>query len=52
MTDDTGEFMLGDVQVTVVLMESNANTSIVNDNSENWTAAQIDAVKGKVEEGG
>jgi len=51
MPDDTGEFMLGDVTVSVVLMESNDNIGHQNDNSENWTTASINAVKVKVEEG-
>ena len=47
MPDDTGEFLLGDVLVTLVLMESSTNTSLLNDNSENWTAESISAVKTK-----
>jgi hypothetical protein len=49
--NDTGEFLLGDVLVTVVLMESNEQTSAINDNSENWTAEAIGAVKQRVAEG-
>lgn len=49
--DDTAEFMLGDVLVTVVLMESNDNLSSVNRNSENWTPALISAAKQKVQTG-
>ena len=49
--DDTAEYMLGDVLVTVVLMESNTNLSAVNQNTENWTPAQIATVKQKVEHG-
>jgi hypothetical protein len=44
MPDDTGEFMLGDVYVSVVLMES-------DDPAENWTLNSIAAVKSRVEEG-
>lgn len=44
MPDDTGEFMLGDVYVTVVLMES-------ADPTENWTPTAIAEVKSRVEEG-
>ncbi len=51
MPEDTGEFMLGDVLVTLVLMESNEQLSSVNDNSENWTAEAIAEVKQKVAEG-
>ncbi len=49
--DDTAEYMLGDVLVTVVLMESNTNISAVNPNTENWTPAQIAAAKQKVQQG-
>ena len=49
--DDTGEFMLGDVLVTVVFMESNANVSLVNPNTENWTPALISAAKQKLQTG-
>ena len=49
--DDTGEFLLGDVLVTVVLMESSDNTSLLNNNSETWTSDSIDSVKTKVEDG-
>ena len=34
LPQDTGEFMLGDVLVTVVLMESSENVSAVNPNTE------------------
>jgi len=51
LPDDTAEFMLGDVYVTVVLMESNDQISVDNNNSENWTAQSIAAVKSKVTEG-
>ena len=49
--DDTAEFLLGDVLVTVVLMESSEQTSVVNDNSEDWTSASIAEVKQKVQAG-
>jgi len=45
--DDTAEFMLGDVLVTLVLMESNSASL----NTENWTGPAIDAVKQRVVEG-
>ena len=51
LPQDTGEFMLGDVLVTVVLMESSENTSLVNPNSEDWTFESIEAAKQKVVEG-
>ena len=46
--DDTAEFMLGDVSVTVVLMESNGQ---IDPSTEDWTAASIQDVKDSVEEG-
>ncbi|MGE0758626.1 MAG: protein containing Planctomycete extracellular domain protein, partial [Pirellulaceae bacterium] len=48
---DTGEYMLGDVYVTVVFLESSTQTSPTNNNSETWTAAAISATKQKVQEG-
>jgi hypothetical protein len=60
MPDDTGEYMLGDVHVTVVLMESDP-TRAPHDNlpapqgisapAENWTTDAIGAIKSKVEAG-
>lgn len=58
MPDDTGEIMLGDVAVTVVLMESDP-TLAPHDNTlggrnspvEDWTASAKDAVKSKIETG-
>ncbi len=49
--DDTAEYMLGDVLVSVVLMESNTNLSAVNENTETWTPAHITATKQKVQQG-
>ena len=49
--DDTAEFMLGDVLVTVVLMESSENISLINPNSEDWTDPAIEVVKQRVTEG-
>jgi hypothetical protein len=51
MPDDTAEFMLGDVYVTVVLMESSNQTSATNNNSETWTPAAITSAKQRVVEG-
>lgn len=51
LPDDTAEYMLGDVFVTVVLMESSTQTGPRNNNSETWTSAAITAVKQKVQEG-
>ncbi|GIW92547.1 MAG: hypothetical protein KatS3mg110_0588 [Pirellulaceae bacterium] len=45
---DTGEFMLGSVTVTVVLMES---TGQVDPSTEDWTPQLIQQVKQKVQEG-
>jgi hypothetical protein len=60
MPDDTGEYMLGDVHVTVVLMESDP-TLTPFDNlpfpqgigapAENWTSDAINAIKTNVEAG-
>mgnify|MGYP006274053797 CR=1 FL=1 len=55
MPDDTGEFMLGDVAVTVVLMESDASAAAPGTNpdpdTETWTAQTIADVKTKVADG-
>ncbi len=51
MPDDTGDYMLGDVLVTVVLMESDPTLPGADVSTENWTQASIDAVKGKVQQG-
>jgi len=40
--------MLGDVLVTVVLMESSSNTSSINPNTENWTSQTIQTAKSRV----
>jgi hypothetical protein len=48
MNDDTGEYMLGDVRVTVVFMESNG---AIDPNLEDWDAASIAAAKSKVQTG-
>ncbi|MEW4453879.1 hypothetical protein AB1L30_14490 [Bremerella sp. JC817] len=42
---DTGEFMLGDITVTVVFFES-----VGSDNTETWTNQHRTEVKGKIEE--
>jgi len=50
--DDTAEFMLGDVLVTTVLMESKPNAPFNNNPVlEDWTPAGIEAVKQKVIDG-
>lgn len=61
MPDDTGEYMLGDVLVSVVLFESNPAISPGDNNTppaggidapaENWTAGTIAAVKSNIEQG-
>ena len=48
MPDDTGEYMLGDVKVTVVLMESDGTKDA---STENWTTDSINAVKANVQAG-
>ena len=51
--DDTGEYMLGDVHVTVVLMESDPALAPPDPTVpvENWTAGAIAAVKSNVQAG-
>jgi hypothetical protein len=64
MPDDTGEYMLGDVAVNVVLMESDPTLAPYDNNSpsdpihpgrgspvENWDAAGIATVKANIEAG-
>ena len=46
--DDTAEYMLGDVSVTLVLMESDGS---VDTSTEDWTPADIGLVKERVAEG-
>ncbi len=46
--DDTSEFMLGDVWVTVVLLESDGS---VDSDTEDWTATEINNVKTEIQEG-
>jgi hypothetical protein len=48
--DDTGEYMMGDVLVTVVLMESDPTLPGADFNSEDWTPASINAVQTKVQD--
>jgi hypothetical protein len=55
MPDDTGEYMLGDIAVTVVLMESDPSAAppgVTPDiSTENWTPALIQETKTKVADG-
>ena len=46
--DDTAEFMLGDVVVSVVLLESDGSE---DENLEDWTSGQINQVKENIREG-
>ncbi|WP_146119199.1 dockerin type I domain-containing protein [Blastopirellula marina] len=46
---DTGEYMLGDISVTVVFLESKQSGG-VDASTEDWTQAEIDANKAKVDE--
>ena len=48
---DTAEYMLGDIYVTVVLMESTGPMQPGNQDTENWTPAMINTAKSKVTEG-
>ena len=45
---DTSEFMIGDVAVSVVLLESDGTTDT---SSENWSVAEINQVKSEISEG-
>ncbi len=47
-SQDTAEFMLGDVLVSVVLLESNGS---VDPNQEDWTSEAVQRVKSRVEQG-
>jgi len=49
--DDTAEYMLGDILVTVVLMESDPTLPGADPSTENWTASTINAVQQKVIDG-
>jgi len=52
MPDDTGEYLLGDVVVTVVLMDSNSSLAPRDPSTEsNWSSQEIQDVKTKVEAG-
>lgn len=49
--DDTAEYLLGDVLVTVVLMESDPTLPGADPSTEDWTAAAINSVQQKVTDG-
>ncbi|MCY2991905.1 MAG: M28 family peptidase, partial [Planctomycetota bacterium] len=46
--NETSEYMLGDVWVSVVLLESNNS---IDPQTENWTATEINKVKSGIQEG-
>lgn len=48
LPSDTGEFMLGDVYVNVVAMESDGT---IDPSTEDWTPSDLAAVKQKVQDG-
>lgn len=48
MSGDTGEYLMGDVVVTVVLLESTPTLAPHDPSTENWTPSSIQAVKTKV----
>jgi len=45
---DTSEFMIGDIGVTVVLLESDGS---IDSQTEDWTGGEIAAVRAEIEEG-
>lgn len=51
MPDDTGEFMLGDVYVSVVFMESDPTFDSADPNLRDWSAGAIAEVKSRIQEG-
>src|SRR3954469_9701984 len=51
LPDDTGEYMLGDVYVNVVLMESDSGMAPFDVSTENWTSAEISDVKSRIADG-
>ena len=51
LPDDTAEYMLGDVLVTVVLLESDSSMSPFDTSTENWTPGLIAGVKNNVQQG-
>jgi len=46
--EDPSEFMIGDIWVTVVLLESNGS---IDTQTENWTAGEITSVEAEITEG-
>lgn len=51
LPDDTAEYMLGDVYVNVVLMESDASLAPFDSSTENWTLPEIASVKSNIAAG-
>lgn len=51
LPDDTAEYMLGDVYVNVVLMESDSSMAPFDVSTEDWTASEIASVKSRITEG-
>jgi hypothetical protein len=51
LPDDTAEYMLGDVYVNVVLMESDSSMAPFDVSTEDWTANEIAGVKSRISEG-
>lgn len=51
LPDDTGEYMLGDVYVNVVLMESDSSLAPFDQETEDWTSSEIADVKGRIADG-
>lgn len=51
LPDDLGEYMLGDVYVNVVLMESDSSLAPFDTSTENWTSSEIAGVKSRITEG-
>ena len=51
LPDDTAEYMLGDVYVNVVLMESNSSLAPFDVETEDWTASEIADVKARITDG-
>jgi Dockerin type I domain len=51
LPDDTAEYMLGDVYVNVVLMESDSNLAPFDESTEDWTPSEISNVKSRIAAG-
>src|SRR6187401_539106 len=51
LADDTAEYMLGDVYVNVVLMESDSSMAPFDVSSENWNSTEKAEVKSRITDG-